>query len=84
MFTELLDRLQLGKNFAEHSRTHRLNKSAGLWYFHTREGIEVGPFMERADARYALFYFTEKAEWPDKEQLLEFKSGCEMNAGIKQ
>jgi hypothetical protein len=83
MFNELIDRLQLVRNFTEYTRTYRLEKLDGFWYFHTREGIDVGPFTDRSDARYTWSYFSQRAEWPDKEELLAFKSGCEINTATK-
>lgn len=83
MFTELLDRFHLLNHFKEYPRSYRLKKNGDFWYFDTREGIEIGPFTDRADAQYASHHFCEKVEWPDKEELLAFKDGCEIHAGIK-
>lgn len=81
MFTQLIEKLNLGSHFSQNLRNHRLNKDGDYWFFHTREGIEVGPFFSRADAQYALLYFTDQSEWPDNKQLTTFKKGCEMNSG---
>ena len=84
MFTELAQKLHLIANPSEVLRKNRLKKENDLWFFDTREGVEVGPFLTRSDAQYALLYFTEQCEWPDKEQLREFKSGCELNCDLKE
>lgn len=83
MFTELAHKLHLTSNLPHSIHRNRLNKKGELWFFHTREGIEVGPFLTRSDAQYTLLYLTEKAEWPDKTQLNEFKLGCELNYGLE-
>ena len=58
-------------------RSDRFCQDNGLWYFKTREGLDVGPFESRGEAQYALLYFTECSEWPDAEQLKSFIEGCE-------
>ena len=32
-------------------RSHRLFRSDEMWYFHTREGIDVGPFRSEFEAQ---------------------------------
>lgn len=32
-------------------RSHRIFRSNELWYFHTREGIDVGPFNSEFEAQ---------------------------------
>ncbi|NRB39321.1 MAG: hypothetical protein HRU20_12770 [Pseudomonadales bacterium] len=84
MFSELAQKLNLTASLSQNIRSNRLNKEGDFWFFHTREGVEVGPFITRSDAQYALLYFTEQAEWPDEDQLSTFKSGCEMNSGQEE
>jgi hypothetical protein len=32
-------------------RSHRIFRSDDMWYFHTREGIDVGPFRSEFEAQ---------------------------------
>jgi hypothetical protein len=66
----------------EHKKTDRMVQKDGFWYFHTREGVDVGPFGSRLDARYALLYFVESSHWPSEEQLSDFIEGCRLLNGF--
>ena len=83
MLAELAQKMNLSNN-TETVRSNRLSKDGAHWYFHTREGIDVGPFLSRSDAQYALLHFSEQAEWPNKDQLKLLKDGCELNSGMEQ
>ena len=67
-------------NTAE-DRSDRFTQQGDFWFFKTREGLDVGPFESRNEAQYALLYFTERAEWPNAEQLKSFIEVCEFNEG---
>ncbi len=78
----LLNKVRKGESRADKTdRSDRFCQENGLWYFKTREGLDVGPFESRDEAQYALLYFTERSEWPDAEQLKNFIEGCEYNNG---
>lgn len=58
------------------------------WYFHTREGFDVGPFRDKNEAQLALMYFIEQAQWPEQRQLQKLVqqsscSGSILHAAIK-
>jgi Domain of unknown function (DUF6316) len=42
---------------AQNSRSERIFNAASLWYFHTREGADVGPFRYESEARQMLGQF---------------------------
>ena len=63
---------------AKAKRSDRIYEDNNRWFFKTREGMDVGPFLSKGDAQYALLYFTERNEWPSDEQLQNFIEGCEL------
>jgi len=40
-----------------HFRAERFFCISGLWYFSTRENLQVGPFAQRDDAELELMFF---------------------------
>lgn len=81
----LLNKVRKGEGRADKGdRTDRFCQQDGLWFFKTREGLDVGPFESRSDAHYALLYFVERSEWPNAEQLSSFIEGCEYHAGVQE
>ncbi len=54
------------------NRSDRLYILNDQWFFHTREGFDVGPFHDKDQAKTALIYFVEKANWPTERQLSAF------------
>jgi hypothetical protein len=38
-------------------RSGRFLKKAGYWYYHTREGVDIGPFDTRHDAEVGVGEF---------------------------
>ena len=38
-------------------RTNRYFSTNGAWYFMTREGVEMGPFIDKDDAEAELMMF---------------------------
>jgi len=67
-----------GKKPAGSKRSDRIYQDDGRFFFKTREGINVGPFLSRSDAQYALLYFCERNEWPSDQQLQDFIEGCKL------
>lgn len=85
MFSKLFKKTRAeDANVQKHGKTDRLVKKEGFWFFHTREGVDVGPFNNRHDAQYALLYFVERSDWPSEQQLADFIEGCELIEGLKK
>jgi hypothetical protein len=58
-----------GEQFVLHSRSDRFFRIGTHWFFHTREGFDVGPFDEKNQAQLALVYFVAHNNWPSAKQL---------------
>ncbi len=54
------------------SRSERFYQKQGKWYFTTREGIDMGPYDDKAEVQMALMYFVERTQWPDNKQLRDY------------
>ena len=63
------DSPRCGENFVLHSRSDRFFRTGTHWFFHTREGFDVGPFDNRNQAQLALVYFMAHNSWPSAKQL---------------
>lgn len=50
----------------KYPRTDRFYCDAGLWYFRTREGTDVGPFRYRCEAESMLVRFLQEVQ--EKQQ----------------
>jgi len=48
---------QTDSNDAHFFRMNRFFRSEGLWYFKTREGVDIGPFVELDDGTLTLDRF---------------------------
>jgi len=46
-----------GETINTHFRAERFFCISGLWYFSTRENLQVGPFAQREDAELELMFF---------------------------
>ncbi|MEM8496854.1 MAG: DUF6316 family protein [Pseudomonadota bacterium] len=57
-----------------YKRSNRFFRKAGTWFYQTREGVDMGPFSDKAEAQMALVYFIERTEWPTAKQLRTFIS----------
>lgn len=64
----------------KHDRSDRFFSNNGQWFFKTREGQRVGPFLSRSDAQHALLFFIERNEWPTEQELQDFIEGCKLYA----
>ncbi len=58
-----------GETFVLHSRSDRFFRVGTHWFFHTREGFDVGPFDDKNQAQLALVYFIDHNSWPSAKQL---------------
>lgn len=67
--TQLTDAPRTGEQFVLHSRSDRFFRIGTHWFFHTREGFDVGPFDEKNQAQLALVYFIAHSSWPSAKQL---------------
>jgi hypothetical protein len=65
----LIDAPRDGEQFVLHSRSDRFFRIGTQWFFHTREGFDVGPFDEKNQAQLALVYFIAHSSWPSAKQL---------------
>ena len=70
-----------GEEQKNKERSDRFKKTNGKWFFKTREGMDIGPFLSRRDAQYALLFFIERDGWPTEQQLKDFVEGCELMDG---
>ena len=85
MFSKLFKKSRADdSNKQPHEQSDRIFKKDNFWFFNTREGMEVGPFNSRQEARYALLYFVESSHWPTPQQLASFIEGCELIEGIRK
>ncbi len=50
---------RIGENGTVPARTERLFKEQGYWYYSTREGMNIGPFDQKADAQQGAAEFIE-------------------------
>ncbi len=57
-----------------YKRSNRFFRKAGTWFYQTREGVDMGPFSDKAEAQMALVSFIERTEWPTAKQLRTFIS----------
>lgn len=57
----------------DHPRTERLFSEAGLWYFHTREGNDVGPFRYRCEAETMLTRFLQEIQARQQQAMVSAK-----------
>lgn len=76
------------ENMVIRERSDRFFLQDRHWFFHTREGFDVGPFRDKNEAQLALVHFIEQAQWPDKKQLQKLVqqsccSGSVIHAAIK-
>lgn len=67
--TSLNDAPRAGESFVLHSRSDRFFRVGTHWFFHTREGFDVGPFDDKNQAQLALVYFIDHNSWPSAKQL---------------
>jgi Domain of unknown function (DUF6316) len=58
-----------GEQFVLHSRSDRFFRIGTHWFFHTREGFDVGPFDDKNQSQLALVYFLSHNSWPSAKQL---------------
>lgn len=65
---------------AEHARSDRLFHQAGLWYFRTREGNDVGPFRYRDEAELMLTRFVRELAEKQQEALASVKPHFRISA----
>lgn len=56
------------KSLKAFSRSDRLFLNSGLWYFHTREGTEVGPFRYRKEAEAMLQHFITRIQTTEQQK----------------
>lgn len=52
-----------GEETRTHFRTDRFYRVNDVWFFSTREGIEMGPYPSRMEAELALSDLTIANEW---------------------
>jgi ABC-type ATPase with predicted acetyltransferase domain len=57
----------------DHDRSERLFTDAGLWYFRTREGKDVGPFRYRCEAESMLSRFLEEVRQAQEQAIARVK-----------
>lgn len=60
-------------DIAEFARTDRIFSRTGLWYFHTREGNDVGPFRYRDEAELMLTKFVQELQQIQQDALVSAK-----------
>jgi ABC-type ATPase with predicted acetyltransferase domain len=60
-------------NSKDHLRTERLFNDAGLWYFRTREGNDVGPFRYRCEAETMLGRFLQDIQERQQQSMASAK-----------
>ncbi len=75
MFEQLHELFQLKPIAIQHARHSRFHQQDGFWYFNTREGINIGPFPNKADANFAAEHLATRSEWPNQDQLNRFIDG---------
>ncbi|MFK8018908.1 MAG: DUF6316 family protein [Pseudomonadales bacterium] len=57
-----------------YKRSNRFFRKDAAWFYQTREGVDMGPFADKAEAQMALVYFIERTTWPDPKQLRNYIS----------
>lgn len=65
---------------AEFKRSDRLFSRAGLWYFRTREGKDVGPFRYRDEAELMLTKFVQELQQIQQDALASVKPHFRISA----
>lgn len=60
---------RIGEELTLSSRSDRFFLQNGQWFFHTREGFDIGPFVDKVEAQLTLSYFIENLQWPNEKQL---------------
>lgn len=83
MLKNLFKTKREGETKNTHSRSDRFFQHQGHWFFKTREGEQVGPFLSRSEAQYALLFFVERNAWPSQEELASFIEGLELYASAE-
>lgn len=61
-----------GEDTTLHTRSDRFFQKDGSWYYITREGVDMGPYHDKAEAQLALAYFVERTQWPDPRELRRY------------
>lgn len=57
----------------DYPRTDRFYCDAGLWYFRTREGTDVGPFRYRCEAESMLVRFLQEVQEKQQQAMASVK-----------
>jgi hypothetical protein len=57
----------------EFEHSERVFSRAGLWYFHTKEGNEVGPFRYRDEAELMLTKFFQELQQIEQDAMVSVK-----------
>jgi len=60
-------------------RSSRIFHMKNLWYFNTREGVDIGPFHSREDASTNLQDFLQFLQLANKKTLEAFSSALSKN-----
>lgn len=56
-----------GEDSRTHFRTDRFYRVNEVWFFSTREGIEMGPYASRSEAELALSDLTIANNWGEQK-----------------
>lgn len=75
MLKKLFNYKRQGESKTANPRSDRFVHHEGHWFFKTREGEQVGPFLSRSEAQHALLFFVERNTWPSQEELTNFIEG---------
>lgn len=57
----------------DYPRSDRFYCDAGLWYFRTREGTDVGPFRYRCEAESMLLRFLQEVQEKQQQAMASVK-----------